>query len=114
MNPEPPLPSATPEPTPARWTSFPWLLFLGAILGPPLLTTLAASMDRKGGAAPALMFLGGAAGGLAAGVMLGCRIGKTPTTKALWSVVLAGVLAVAVVTLSGLGCAMGGYKLNFQ
>lgn len=85
---------------------------MAALFGPPLLTALAAMVDRRGPAAPALMFLGGAAGGLVAGVMMGCRFGKTTPTKALLSVVLAGISAVAVVALSGFGCALGGYQIN--
>jgi hypothetical protein len=60
------------------------------------------------------MFLGGAAGGLVAGVMLGCRIGRSTATKALLGVLLAGVSVVAVITLSGLGCALGDYKIDFK
>ncbi len=84
------------------------------LFGPPLLTTLAAMMDHKGAAPPALMFLGGAAGGVVVGVMLGCRFGKSTPAKAVLSVILAGVSVVAVVTLCGLGCAVGGYQLNFH
>lgn len=83
-------------------------------MGPPVLTALAAMLDRKGEAAPALMFLGGAAGGLVAGVMLGCRFGKSTPAKVVLSVLLVGVCAVAVVALSGFGCAVGGYQLNLH
>ncbi len=94
------------------WSRSQWWLFLGALFGPPVLTALAAMLDHRGPAAAALMFLGGAAGGLVVGVMLGCRLGKTTPTKALLSVVLAGISVVAVVALSGFGCALGGYQIN--
>lgn len=112
MNP-PSIPPADPvAPAGRPWRRLQWTLFLAALFGPPLLTTLAAKMDPRGGAAPALMFLGGAAGGLVAGIMLGCRIGQSTLAKALLSVLFAGISVVAVITLSGLGCALGDYKLN--
>lgn len=96
------------------WGRFQWTILVAALAGPPVLTALAARLDGKGGAAPALMFLGGAAGGLAGGVMLGCRFGKSATAKVVLSVLFAAISAVAVITLCGLGCAIGGYQLNFR
>lgn len=69
-------------------------------------------MDRRGPVAPALMFLGGAAGGLVAGVMLGVRFARTSPGKVFLSLFLAGLCALAVVALSGFGCALGGYQIN--
>jgi hypothetical protein len=114
MNPPsiPEGPSAFPD-VPAR-APFLWPLFLAAVLVPPLLTALAAWMDHRGAAAPAMMFLGGAAGGITAGVMLGCRLGKTSTTKVLLSLLFSGVMTVAVVSMSGIGCSLGNYKLDFR
>lgn len=48
------------------------------------------------------------------GVMLGGRLGRTPASKAVLGIVLGGLGIVAVVSLSGLGCAMGGYQLVFH
>lgn len=111
--PSPPPPG--PDPVPAQsWSGHHWALFVSAVLAPPVFTALAAMLDHRGPAAPALMFLGGAAGGFTAGVMLGCRLGKTPTAKVLLSLVLAAVTAVAVISLSGFGCALGNYKLDFR
>ncbi len=114
MNAPSPTPPG-PDPVQQRpWSGRHWALFLAALLGAPVLTALAAMLDHRGPAAPAFMFLGGAAGGLAAGVMLGCRLGKSPTTKVVLSLVLAPVTAVAVISLCGFGCALGGYKLDFR
>ena len=99
------------EPPRAR---FAWLLFLLALFVPPMLTTLAALMDRKGASAPALMFLGGAAGGIVAGTVLGCRIGGSTRMKVGLSVIFAGIMAVVVITMCGFGCAAGGYQLDFR
>lgn len=106
--PDPVAPAAAPR------ASFLWPLFLAAVFVPPVLTGLAAFMDHRGAAAPALMFLGSAAGGITAGVMVGCRFGKTPATKVISSVFFAGLMTVAVLSMSGLGCSLGGYRLDFR
>lgn len=115
---QPPSPSPAesnpPPPTPAPPARFPWLWFAVALFTPPVLTALAASLDHRGGAAPALGFLGGAAGGLVCGILLGCRVGKTGATKALLGVLFSGLFAVAVITLSFFGCMLGNYKLDFR
>ena len=108
------IPPASQAPTGSPWTRTQCAIFTGALLGPPVLTMLAAMMAPRGGAAPALMLLGGGAGGLVAGVMLGCRFGKSDTTKVLASIVLAGIGAVAVIGLSGLGCSLGNYRPDFR
>lgn len=90
------------------------MFFVAALLAPPVLTAVAAMLDHRGPAAPAFMFLGGAAGGFTAGVMLGCRLGRSPTTKVLLSLLLAAVTAVAVISLCGFGCALGNYRLDFR
>jgi hypothetical protein len=114
MNPPNP-PQPVPEVAAVRtWGRFHWTVLGTALMGPPVLTALAAMLDRKGAAAPAFMFLGGIAGGLVIGVMLGCRFGKSTPAKVLLSVLLVAVSAVAVVSLSGFGCAVGGYQLNFH
>lgn len=111
--PSEPPPTHVPPPDPA-WSRTQWTAFLAALFGPPLLTSLAAMMDHRGAAAPALMFLGGAAGGVVAGIMLGCRFGKTPPAKVGLSVLLAGVTVVAVIAMCGFGCALGNYRLDFK
>lgn len=114
MNP-PNVPQPVPEVATVRpWGRFQWIVLGAALLGPPVLTALAAKLDRNGAAAPALMFLGGAVGGLVAGVMLGCRFGSTTPAKVMLSILLAGVCVVAVVALSGFGCAVGGFQLNIH
>ncbi|MCC6233813.1 MAG: hypothetical protein IT580_14280 [Verrucomicrobiales bacterium] len=112
-------PTNDPQPLPeipvaSPWGRFHWTVLGAALLGPPVLTTLAAMLDRNGAAAPAMMFLGSAAGGLVAGVMLGCRFGRSAPTKVVLSLLLVGVSTVAVVCLSGFGCAVGGYQLNIH
>ena len=114
MNPTTPPPVDPAVPAAPVRARFLWPLFLAAVFVPPVLTTLAALMDRRGAAAPALMFLGGAAGGITAGVILGCRVGKTGGGKVVLSFVFAGLMAVAVIGLCGVGCAMGDYKLDFK
>lgn len=108
---DPAVPAAPAEP--AR-RPFLWPVFLAAVLVPPVLTSVAAMMDHRGAAAPALMFLGGAAGGLVSGILLGCRVGKTTTTKAILSVVFCGLMTVAVISMCGFGCALGNYRLDFK
>ncbi|MBL9134749.1 MAG: hypothetical protein JNK85_02725 [Verrucomicrobiales bacterium] len=112
----PPLPPETEPamPVPPARAPFLWPLFLAAVFGPPTLTGLAAWMDHRGAAAPAIMFLGGAVGGITAGVMVGCRLGKTSTSKALLSLLFCGIMTVAVVSMSGLGCSLGNYRLDFR
>lgn len=114
MNPPRPPETESSVPVVPPRAPFLWPLFLAAVFGPPVLTGLAAWMDHRGAAAPAMMFLGGAAGGITAGILVGCRLGKTPATKALLSLLFSGVMTVAVVSMSGLGCSLGNYKLDFR
>lgn len=107
-------PAESPLPTPPAQGRWRWPWFAAALLTPPLLTTLAALLDRRGSAAPALGFLGAAAGGLVCGILLGCHVGKTGATKALLSVVFSGVCAVAILAMSFFGCMVGNYQLDFR
>ena len=99
MNPEssevPPQSDAASQPvTPAA--SFNWLLFLGVLVSPVVLTFLVALLGKKTDEIAVLVGLfGGIAAGILCGIMLGKRVGKTVGVKILLSVGFVIVLIIA-------------------
>lgn len=113
-SPEPPPQAAPPPGEPVSSQSRLWPYLALVVLGPPFFTALAAVADNRGDMAPAAGLLLGGAGGIAAGILLGCRLGRTPGSRFLLSLALAGVMTVVVVTMACVGCMVAGYALNFH
>jgi len=95
---------------------FPTLIFFLLLLGPPVLTLLAAALggDNDRSAPIAIGLCGGGAGGIACGLLLGRRVGQTLTTKIMLGLVMAAVMAPVCIFLCFIGCSMGGWQLNLR
>lgn len=92
-----------------------WLLFLLALLAPPLLTVLAAmGSARNSGLPVATGLLAGGLGGIISGAMLGWRVGSTTPIRVALGIVFAGVLSVVCIGMSCFGCMAGGFKMDFR
>lgn len=93
-----------------------WWLFFGALLAPPLLTFLTASILREQTSeeiAPLIAVLGAAAGGIACGAMLGMRFGRSVSLRVGLGFLFSCLMIAVCFTLSFGGCMVGGYKLRF-
>jgi hypothetical protein len=93
-----------------------WWVFLAVLLGPPLLTLLVAFLGkgtRDDEISPIIGLVGGGAGGIAFGIMLALRLGRTATSRVLLGMVFSVVFAVVGITMSCFGCLAGGYQLSF-
>lgn len=99
----------SPEPAP----KFHWLLFLGVIFVPTILTVLSATGGGKD-APPALAMIGGGLSGLAGGILLARRVGSKPETRLYLGLLFVPLLSVACVTMNCIGCLAGGFKLNIH
>lgn len=118
MNPEssnrPPL-SAEIKDSIAPTAGFNWLLFLGVLISPAVLTFLVALFGKKTDEVAVLIGLFcGIAAGILCGIMLGRRVGKTLGVKILLSAVFVIVLITACISMSCCGCLLGGYQLNIH
>jgi hypothetical protein len=99
-----------------------WLWFWIALMAPPVLTLASAYFMRVAGPgsasneslSPAIALLGGGAGGLTCGILLGLRLGKTSAARAGIAVLLAGVMIVVSVMLCFFGCSLGGYHFDIK
>jgi hypothetical protein len=105
-----------PEPEAAAF-KMNWWIFFAVFLAPPLLTSIAAFLGRLNSneeVSPMIAVFGGAASGIACGVMLALRLGRTSTARVLLSLLFSAMLAVVCITLSCFGCLAVGYRLNFH
>lgn len=115
MNVPKPTPSVAEEP-PSRY-KINWWIFFAALLAPPLLTLLVAflgSGNSNEQVSPMIAFFGGAAGGIASGIMLALRLGRTTGTRILLGILFSAGFAIVCVTLSCFGCLAGGYRLDLR
>jgi len=92
-----------------------WLIFFVVLLAPPLLTMLSASLvgGRNEQVSPGIGLYGGGAAGIACGIMLCLRLGKTLLARVVLGILLSGVMMVVCIMLCFLGCNLGGYQLRF-
>lgn len=110
------LNSTTPAELPPVKIKWSWLLV--ALLLPPLLTMLSATMmhsfsavdSSNEGVSPFIGLIGGAIGGTVCGVMLGIKLGRTTGGRIGLSIIFTGILVVACITLCLVGCSVGGYR----
>jgi len=98
---------------PEKFRTIPFFLLL---LGPPVLTLLAAALggDSEESASIPIGLLSGGAGGIACGILLGRRIGRTWLTKIMLGLMLVAVMAPVCIFLCFMGCTLGGWKLNIR
>lgn len=92
-----------------------WLLLLGLILAPAILTSITVAFDHSSsGPAPAVGLIAGGIGGIASGVLLGCNFGRTIAAKVIFSVMLVAVCGVASITIATVGCLMAGFTMSLH
>jgi hypothetical protein len=87
-------------------------MFFLFLLGPPILTLLSALLfrDRNNSAPCGIALLGGGAGGVGCGVLLGRRLGSTPPRQIAPGLLFAPIMVVVCITLCLAGCSAGGFK----
>jgi hypothetical protein len=110
--PTPPIAEQAPKPFKIKW----WIFF-AALLAPPLLTLMAAYLNKgqaNEGVSPVIGIVGGAAGGIICGVLLALRMQKTIAARVVLAVLLSAVLGIVCIMLSFFGCMVGGYVLKFE
>jgi len=113
---EPSLPatpsSPTPEPNPLPGppaSSWPFWVAAGLVLLPGLMGLTGNTELAAIGA-----LLVAPVGSVAAGIVLGIRLGKTPGTKALLSCALIAACLVASESIAAAGCAVSNPRFNFH
>ena len=97
------------------------LLFLAALLLPPLLTLLSATLMRfvfltkpmSEGISPWVALVGGCIGGVICGALLGTRIGRNLPARIVLSIVFSAMMIVVCIMLCLFGCGIGGYQMRF-
>jgi hypothetical protein len=90
-----------------------WFLFLLAIFLPTIATILAVQMKSKD-LAPAFAVLGGGLSGIAGGILLALRFGRTSGSRLALGLGMAVVVGLACITMNCFGCLASGYKLDFK
>lgn len=97
---------------------FRWLVFLCALLLPPLLTLVSAAWMRtlpnpvNENFSPNIAFIGGGIGGIVCGLLLAFRAAKNIPLRVALSIVLSGLMIVVCVALCLCGCTVGGYQFR--
>ena len=111
MNSTNPMPVEPLETPPPERYKINWLVFFAVLLAPPVVTLLAAMIDFEG-LAVGTPFVGGAIAGIACGIMLAFRVGRTRAVRVLLSFVFTAVFAVLSFALSFAGCMTGGFNMG--
>jgi predicted permease len=100
---------------------FKWLAFLCALLLPPLLTLLSATImrlamsnPRDEGLSPFVAVIGGAIGGIICGILLAFRATKNIRHRVVLSALLSAVMIVVCLALCLFGCTAGGYQFTID
>jgi hypothetical protein len=98
---------------------FHWLVFLCALLLPPLLTLVSADTMRltlskhvDENVSPTIAIIGGAIGGIICGLLLAFRATKFIPLRVFLSIVLSGLMVAVCMTLCLCGCSVGGYQFT--
>jgi len=110
-------PGALHELPPVRFNG---LLFLSALLLPPLLTLLSAALMRfvfltkptNEGISPCVALVGGCIGGVICGVLLGMKAGRNLPAKISLSILFSAIMMIVCVALCFFGCGIGGYQMR--
>ena len=108
MNPEPSRQGPDIAPHPIRW-----VVLVGMILGPPVLTWLAA-LAKFNPVAVAIPFLGGMAAAVVSWRAFLGHFGRTSALKVLMGIVCAFILGVVTFALSFAGCSIGGFEFDMR
>ena len=97
---------------PLRPVKIYWPVFFAVLLAPALVTMFSAMLDHapNQSVSPVIGLFGGAAAGIACGIILGLRLGSTALERVVVTLLLCLIMAVVDITLSCLGCAVGGYN----
>ena len=92
------------------------VLLLGILLAPPILTVSAIQTGIGGDdTATAVALIAGVLGGIAAGVLLGANIGRTPISKICLSLLLSFTFSAVCIAMSFCsGCVSGGFRMNLH
>lgn len=98
---------------------FHWLVFLCALLLPPLLTLLSAATMRltlskpvDENVSPVITFIGGGIGGIVCGLLLAFRATKFIPARVFLAILLSALMIAVCVTLCLFGCSIGGYQFT--
>jgi hypothetical protein len=98
---------------------FRWLIFLCALLLPPLLTFISADTSRltlsnpvNENVSPAIALFGGAIGGIICGFLLAFRATKDIPLRIVLSIVLSALMIVICVALCLCGCSVSNYQFR--
>lgn len=100
-----------PPPTQPPSGKFNWLLFLGVLLAPAMLS-LGGAIGKIDGLAVGTPLVGGAIAGLLCGIYLARRVGRTSASRLWLGFLFVGVFACVSFMLSFFGCLLGGYQLR--
>lgn len=102
-----PPPAAAPSP------KFNWLIFLGVLLAPAMLT-LAGAAGKIEGLAVGTPLVGGAIAGLFCGIYLARRVGRTSAARLWLGFLFVGVFGCVSFSLGFFGCMLGGFQMNIH
>ena len=108
MNPEPSEPGPEIARRPIRW-----FLLVSVILGPPVLTWLAA-LAKINPVAVAIPFIGGIAAAVVTGTAFLRHFERTSALKLVIGIVCALILGVVTFGLSFAGCSIGGFEFDMK
>lgn len=101
-----PTPPSLPDDPRSLWR---WYLVTGLIVLPGLM-----GMTGNPDAAAIGALLLAPLGALVSGIVLGVRVGKSPGTRVLWSLLLIIGCLVASECVAAAGCAIGNPRFNFH
>lgn len=94
-----------------------WLLFFCVLVAPALLTLFLSFLGRSHTSDSLSAFVacfGGIAAGIACGIMLALRVGRTVAGRFGFGVLFSCVFVVICVTLNFFGCMAGVYQFRFN
>lgn len=94
-----------------------WFIFFSVLLAPALLTLLVSFLGRSQANEPIsslIAFFGGIAAGIACGIMLALRLGKTVSGRLGIGLLFSCIFVVICVTLNFFGCMAGGFQFGFK
>jgi hypothetical protein len=100
-------------PEPAARPGISWLILVGFLVGPAVLA-LVGALAKVNALAIGSPLLGGGIGGVASGILLGGRVGKTVAGKVVAGVLLAVLFACLTLGLGFCGCMLGGFKMDLK
>jgi hypothetical protein len=86
------------------------------LLGAPILTMISVWLDHADNELypVAVGFYGGGVAGMACGILLGLRFGKTWPARVLLCLLYSAVMGVVCIMLCFAGCTLGGYQFTLH